>query len=333
MSTEENKKSRIFTPRVAFKPFEYPDAMGFVDAINHAYWLVSEFTFEADKQDFYVNLDDVSREAIKRALLAISQIEVSVKKFWGKHSDKFPKAEFDAVGATFAESEVRHARAYSHLLDVLNLNSDFDLVLQNPVIKGRVDYLTKYLKNASSSADENYTFTLTLFSMFIENVSLFSQFAIIRSFNRHYNGMMKSVDNVIQATMKEEELHALYGAYLINIIRSENPDWFNEEFEAKLHRACKKAYEAECNIIDWIFETGELEYMSKDTIKEYIKKRINYSMEMIGVPPVYEIDADVLRPIKWFDDEAKATVAFDFFNKKSVNYTKRDKAFTADDLF
>jgi len=45
--------------------------------------------------------------------------------------------------------------------------------IQNPVIQGRVDYLTKYLKGASDNSNENYTLTLTLFSIFIENVSLF----------------------------------------------------------------------------------------------------------------------------------------------------------------
>jgi len=79
-------------------------------------------------------------------------------------------------------------------------------LLQNPVIQGRVDYLTKYLKGASDNSDENYTLTLTLFSIFIENVSLFSQFVVIKSFNKYMN-CLKDIDNVVQATQKEETLH------------------------------------------------------------------------------------------------------------------------------
>ena len=55
-------------------------------------------------------------------MLAISQIEVAVKSFWGDIYQKMPKPEVGAVGATFAESEVRHADAYSHLLEILGLN-------------------------------------------------------------------------------------------------------------------------------------------------------------------------------------------------------------------
>jgi hypothetical protein len=38
----------IFDKRVAFKPFEYPEITEYKDAINHSYWLVSEFNFLSD---------------------------------------------------------------------------------------------------------------------------------------------------------------------------------------------------------------------------------------------------------------------------------------------
>src|ERR1700743_908408 len=108
----------VFDKRVAFKPFEYPELTQYKDAINHAYWLVSEWNFVSDINDFAIRLDEVEKSVIKNTLLAISQIEVSVKKFWTKLGDRFPKAEFEQVGVTFGESEVRHADAYSHLLQI-----------------------------------------------------------------------------------------------------------------------------------------------------------------------------------------------------------------------
>ncbi len=239
----------IFDKRASFKPFEYPDITEFEDAINHSFWIVSEWNFISDIQDFNTRLNDVERSVIKNALLAISQIEVSVKEFWGRLGDRFPKSEFKFAGATLAENEVRHAKAYSHLLQILNLNSDFVLLLENPAVKGRVDYLTKYLRGAADNSNENFTLSLTLFSLFIENISLFSQFAIIKSFNK-YNNTLKDIDNVVQATQKEEQIHALLGVAIIRHIQSEYPDWFNEAFYAKIHRASLKAFEAECAIIE-----------------------------------------------------------------------------------
>lgn len=322
----------VFDRRIAFKPFEYPEVVKYKQAINHSYWLVSEWNFISDIQDFKVKLTDTERDIITNALLAISQIEISVKKFWTKLGDRFPKAEFDQVGVSFGESEVRHSDSYSHLLEILGLNSEFDQLLQNPVIQGRVDYLTKYLKGASENSNENYTLTLTLFSIFIENVSLFSQFLIIKAFNKHRN-LLKDIDNVVQATQKEELLHAQFGIYLISLIREEFPDWFNDHFYEKLYRACKKAYDAEVKIIDWIFESGELDFLPKELVVEFTKDRFNQSMIAIGGMPVFVVDEEKLKELQWFDEEVYAEVAVDFFHKKSTAYSKRTKAINSGDLF
>jgi ribonucleoside-diphosphate reductase beta chain len=322
----------IFDKRVAFKPFEYPDILEYKNAINHSYWLVSEWNFISDIHDFNVKLDDIQRSAIKNAMLAISQIEVSVKKFWTKLGDRFPKAEFEQVGVTFGESEVRHSDAYSHLLQVLGLNDEFNDLLENEWIQGRVDYLQKYLKGASDNSDEAYTLTLTLFSIFIENVSLFSQFLVIKSFNKHMNAL-KDIDNVVQATQKEEVIHALFGMYVIKQIQKEFPEWFNDDFYAKLYRACKKAFDAECRIIDWMFEAGELDFLPKDVVVEFVKNRFNDSLTMIGGTKVFDVDVEKLKSVKWFEDEIYAEVNTDFFHKKPVTYSKKVQAIKAEDIF
>ncbi len=324
--------SSIFEKRVAFKPFEYPEVTKYKDAIDHSYWLVSEWNFVSDIQDFHTKMNDIERSSIKNAMLAISQIEISVKKFWTRLGDRFPKAEFEQVGVVCGSSEVRHADAYSHLLEVLGLNNEFERLLENPVMQGRVQYLSKYLKHAVSSTDENYTKTLTLFSIFVENVSLFSQFLIIKSFNK-YKNLLKDIDNVVQATMKEEVVHSLLGVYLIKQIQKEHPEWFNEEFYAKLYKACQAAYDAESDIIDWIFEKGELDFLPADVVKEFVKNRFNESLAMVGGKSLFEVDKAKLKQVKWLDDEIHAEVNTDFFNKRPVSYSKKTQSITAGDLF
>lgn len=226
----------------------------------------------------------------------------------------------------------RHANAYSRLLEILGLNDEFNTLLDNPIIQGRVDYLTKYLKGASDNSNEGFTLTLSLFSLFIENVSLFSQFLIIKSFNK-YTALLKDIDNVVQATQQEENIHALFGMEIIGIIKKEFPEWFNEEFYTKLYRACKKAYESEEKIVDWIFENGELSFLSKEAVKEFIKHRFNVSIQSIGGEKVFEIDYDLLDSINWFEEELVGDVSTDFFHKKPTTYTKFNKSIQAEDLF
>lgn len=322
----------IFDKRVIFKPFEYPEVIDYVDSITHSYWLHSEFNYISDINDFHVKTNNIEKNAIKNSLLAISQIEISVKSFWGDLYRNIPKPEFNAVGATFAESEVRHSRAYSHLLEILGFNDDFTQALQEPSIQGRIDYLSKYLKNAGSDNKEKYTLTLALFSLFIENVSLFSQFLIIKSFNK-YKNLFKGIDNVIQATQKEETIHALFGSYLVKLIKKEFPEWFNDDFYSKIERACKKAYDAECKIIDWIFQKGELDFLSKNIVIEFIKDRFNKSLKLIDCKEIFNVDKKMINDLQWFDIENLSDTHTDFFSKTPTSYNKKSISITSEDLF
>ncbi|MCA9353100.1 ribonucleotide-diphosphate reductase subunit beta [Patescibacteria group bacterium] len=326
------RQTNIFERRVALKPYEYPHLSEYVDAIRHSYWIHTEFSFTNDIQDFKVNLNDSERNAVKNAMLAISQIEVAVKTFWGDIYKKMPKPEIGAVGSTFAESEVRHHDAYSHLLEILGLNNEFKNLKKNPVIMRRVRYLDEAIKNAKSLDNKEYAEAVMLFSLFIEHVSLFSQFLIIMSFNK-YRNMLKGVSNVVEATSKEEQIHGNFGIDVINIIKRENPQWFTQSTNDHVRDMCLDAYESESEIIDWIFEAGELDFLPATVVKEFVKDRFNRSLKSIGVTPVFEVDMSLLQQTDWFDDEIIATKHVDFFDKKSINYNKRSKSITSADLF
>ena len=275
---------------------------------------------------------DIERSVIQRTMLAIAQIEVNVKTFWADMYKRMPITEIGDVGMTFAESEVRHKDAYARLLRILGLEDEFKNVVEIPAIKDRIAYLSKYLDGTRSRDDKMYTKSVLLFSLFIEHVSLFSQFLIMMSFNKEKN-LFKGISNVVEATSKEEDIHGNFGAEIINIIRKENPEWFDDEFNNLIYSACKKAYKAECKILDWIFENGELEFLSKKTIQHFIMNRFNNSLEKIGIKPLFAVDVTELEKTLWFDVEITSTKEGDFFYKKLPDYTKKNKAITEDDLF
>ena len=322
----------IFQSRTNILPYEYPQLLAYKDAIRHSYWIDTEFNFTEDIQDFKVTIAPSERDVIKKTMLAIAQIEVNVKTFWADMYKRMPITEVGDVGMTFAESEVRHKDAYARLLRILGLEKEFQSVIEVPAIAGRLKYLKKYLDGTRSRDNKMYTKSVLLFSLFIEHVSLFSQFLIMMSFNKEKN-VFKGISNVVEATSKEEEIHGNFGAEIINIIKKENPEWFDEEFEELIYSACKKAYTAECGILDWIFEKGELKFLSKETIQNFIKNRFNNSLEKIGMKSIFEVDSELLKSTEWFDIEILGTKEGDFFYKKSVDYNKKSKSITEDDLF
>ncbi len=327
-----SRKTNIFEKRINLKPYEYPQLNEYVDAIRHSYWIHTEFNFTSDIQDYKTALNGIERNALKNAMLAISQIEVAVKSFWGDIFQKLPKPEIGSVGATFSESEVRHQDAYSHLLEILGFNEEFKQLKKKPVIMRRVNYLETALKNSKSEDNREYAEAILLFSLFIEHVSLFSQFLIIMAFNKEKN-LFKGISNVVEATSKEEQIHGDFGIDVINIIKKENPDWFDDDYTKMIQEICNEAYISESKIIDWIFEQGELEFLPKIVINEFIKQRFNNSLESIGIGKIFEIDEDLVKETEWFDDEIIGTKHGDFFVKRSINYSKRTKSITSDDLF
>lgn len=328
----DKTKPNIFRKRTNLKPYEYSELGEYVDAIRHSYWVHTEFNYTSDIQDIKINLNEVERSAVTRAMLAISQIEIAVKSFWGKLYDKLPKPEIGNVGATFAESEVRHADAYSNLIKLVGLNQEFESLMDVPAIRRRVKYLERTISNGNAIENRDYFESIILFSMFIENVSLFSQFLVIMSFNK-YKNLLKGMSNAVEATSKEEDIHAKFGFDLVNVIKSENPNWWTPELVEDIIDATIDAYDSEKEVIEWIFEKGDLDFLTKEETIEFIKERFNSSLNSIGIDSIFEIDESLLKVTEWFDDEILTTKHTDFFHKRSINYSKKAKSITEDDLF
>ncbi|TAN09936.1 MAG: ribonucleotide reductase [Chitinophagaceae bacterium] len=322
----------LFDKRINYKPFEYPEILQFTEAINKSFWVHSEVDFTADTQDFHSHLTDEERHAVKRSLLAIAQIEVAVKSFWGNLYHHFPKPELNGLGSTFAECEFRHSEAYSRLLEVLGYNDEFEQLVQVPVIRERIDYLSRALSTTRSDDKKEYSMALILFTILIENVSLFSQFAIILSFPR-FKSYMKNVSNIIAWTSIDEQVHANAGIYLINKIKEEYPEAMDDETKENITSMVRESIEIEERIIDWIFEAGELETIHKKDLIHFIKFRVDESLSKIGLPLQYHISSEQYHPMKWFEEEVFANSLDDFFAKRPVDYTKHDKSITANDLF
>lgn len=321
----------IFQKRTNIKPYEYPQLLEFKDAIRHSYWLHTEFNLSSDIQDYKVNLTDEEREVVKRTMLAISQIEVSVKRFWADLYKFIPKPEIDDVGATFADSEVRHKDAYSFLIEQLGLNSEFENLIHVDVIKKRIEYLAE-IQEYKTQDINGLVLSVVMFSLFVEHISLFGQFLILMSFNKQSN-QLKGLSNIVEATSKEEEIHGKFGIELFNIIKEERPELFDDAFYRELRRLAIYAGSVEDEIVDWIYEHGDLEIIPKETVKNFIRNRFNKSMLILGGTEIYEINDEILTDTVWFDIEILSSKDNDFFNKKNIDYSKKNKEFDRSNLF
>jgi ribonucleoside-diphosphate reductase beta chain len=263
-------------------------------------------------------------EMARRAILAISQVEVKVKKFWGNIGNYFPKPEIEEVGAIFSANEAIHAMAYSNLLEIMNLNDEFSKLQEVPAIQKRIAYLERSI---ATPVDNRDVFkNIILFSMFIENVSLFSQFYLLLKMNKD-NKWLKGTSNAIFATSTEETLHAKFGFDLVNTIKAEHPEWWNDEVKDQVVELAMEAINAESNIIAWMVGKDVALY---DELMCFINDRLAKGLGEIGIAySLKKHDYD----FTWFDLLVSGTAATDFFASKSTAYSKGLQSFDAGDLF
>ena len=322
----------LFTEQIARKPDLYPWTKQFIDAIWKGFWTPDEFNFRSDYSQFKTDLTKEEQEVIVKTMSAIGQIEIAVKSFWADVGKHLPHPSIKDLGYAMANSEVIHNLAYEKILEVLHLTHVFEENLNEKVIRGRVDYLRKYLEKHYEDDKKQYVYSIILFTLFVENVSLFSQFYIIMHMNRN-KAVMKDCAQQVQYTRNEEMLHAQVGIKLIQTLREEYPELFDQELQDRIQHECIESLKAESKVIDWIMGDYEVDGLSAPILKSFIAKRMADSLDQIGFDNseiVY--DQAHVDETFWFDEELYGANMTDFFQKRPVEYAK-GQGISADDLF
>lgn len=324
--------STIFEEQITRKPNRYPWTDEFMEAMHSGFWTDKEFSFKSDVHQFRTELTEQEQEIIVRTLSAIGQIEVAVKTFWAKLGENLPHPSLSDMGYVMANIEVIHNNAYERLIEVLDMEDIFEENMKLEWIQGRVKYLKKYTHRFYKDSKKQYLYALILFTLFVENVSLFSQFYIINWFARFKN-VLKDTDQQVKYTRNEENIHGMIGIKIINTIREEMPELFDDELKERILDEANQAYKAEAKIVDWMVNGYKEEGLNANILKEFIRNRINESLDQIGFGTPLEVDKLLLQKTTWFDEELLGNNMTDFFHSRPTEYSKKNQSFDEDDLF
>lgn len=328
----------LFERQVARKPDLYPWTRDFRKAMWNGFWTAEKFTFDADVFDFNNNMTEAERQVVTRTLAGIAQVEVAVKKFWSRLGDNLPHPSISGLGTVMAGVEEIHNDAYEKLLGKLGLDDVFEQNLDVPAIGGRVGYLNKHNDKVYGSDRKQYVYSLILFTLFVENVSLFSQFFILLWLNR-FDNKLKDTAQQVKYTRNEELLHGQAGTKIINTLRQEYPELFDAELEAKILEETHVALRVEYDLIDWMLqgfekmghdERGNERPLNAQVLKSYIADRFNESLVGIGYPAQFVVDPDDLAKTFWMTEGLLAPAKVDFFHGEPTGYSHNS---TDDDDF
>ena len=314
----------LLEERVVYKPFEYPKAYDYWLKQQQAHWLHTEVPMAQDVTDWKSNMKDHEKNVVGQILKGFAQTETIVNDYWSTLVTKwFRKPEVIMMGTTLGSSETIHAEAYSLLNEQLGLD-DFSEFLEDEATMAKIESLMDVRDNHDGTANwHERAKSLAIFSAFTEGVNLFSSFAVLLSYKMR--NLLKGVGQIVEWSVRDESLHSEAGCWLFRTLMKEHPEFKTKKLIKEIEEAANLALQLEFNFIDKVFEMGDLENLTKDELKNFIRHRVNTKMADLGLSPIIpaeEIDKGALKTMKWFDAVIAGKQQTDFFANRVTNYSK-----------
>ena len=313
----------LLEERVVYKPFEYPKAYDYWLKQQQAHWLHTEVPMAQDVSDWKSNLKNHEKNVVGGILKGFAQTETIVNDYWSTLVTKwFRKPEVIMMGTTLGSSETIHAEAYSLLNEQLGLDN-FAEFLEDESTMAKIESLMEVRDSHDKPDWHKRAVSLAIFSAFTEGVNLFSSFAVLLSFKMR--NLLKGVGQIVEWSVRDESLHSEAGCWLFRTLMEEHPELKTDKLVKDIQDAATNALKLEFDFIDKVFEMGDLENLSKDELKNFIKHRVNTKMSDLGLKPIVpasEIDKGALKTMKWFDAVIAGKQHTDFFASRVTNYSK-----------
>jgi ribonucleoside-diphosphate reductase beta chain len=299
----------------------------YVNIMYRGFWTPAKYERligEVDVPHFYNLMDKLNQDVVTRCILAISMVEDKVKTYWSTLALDIPQTVIGDVGGLFGMSEITHRRSYSSLAEQLGV--DMDDVNKYEALRGRIEYLSKYLeKDPKIIGKKRVLKKLVLFTALVERCSLFTQFYILMSYAYRNKGL-KTISALQESTAIEEVVHYTFGVDVINIIKEEYPQLWDEYLIELIEDNIKVAYQSELNLIDWFFENGTPNHLTKEEVINFLNYNFNTVTKDLGLGVEYPVDEKLYEERNiWFAVKVFSVSTPDFFDGAVSGYASDDQ--------
>lgn len=301
----------------------------YVHIMYRGFWTPAKYEKlinEVDRPHFFNVLSQKDQECIKRCILAVNLVEDKVKTYWSSLALDLPQTIIGDVGGLFGQSEVTHRRSYHALANALDIDSNN--IDNYPALVGRVKYLTKYLeKDPKIIGKKRILKKLVLFTSLVERCSLFTQFYILMSYAKHNRGL-KTISALQESTAIEEVTHYNFGIDIVNIIKEQHPEMWDEYLTELITKNIVMAYQSELNLIDWFFENGVPEHITREEIINFLNYNFNIVCNDLGIDLQFDVDDELFsEKNQWFKIKVFMTSEPDFFDNAVSGYASEEEDF------
>lgn len=323
----------IFKKTLHIDP-EYQFLEKYVKIMYRGFWTPAKYEKlinEVDVPHFFNVMQSKDQETIKKCIMAVNLVEDKVKTYWSSLPLDLPQTIIGDVGGLFAMSEVTHRRSYHSLAQQLKVSDDE--IYKYEALQGRINYLSKYIeKDPKIIGKKRILKKLILFTSLVERCSLFTQFYIIMSYAYHNKGL-KTMSALQESTAIEEVTHYNFGIDIINIIKKENPQLWDDYLIEFITENIKMAYQSELNLINWFFEKGVPDHLTKKEVINFLNYNFNVVFNDLNLDVRYVVDEKLFQEKSgWFKTKVFMTTEPDFFDNAVSGYASEDQEVNYDEL-
>ncbi|ADG12316.1 ribonucleotide-diphosphate reductase subunit beta [Caulobacter segnis] len=304
----------LMTPSGGYKPFRYPWAYDFWKKQQQVHWMPEEVPLGEDLKDWAVKLNDKERNLLTQIFRFFTQSDVEVQdNYMERYGRVFKPTEVKMMLASFANMETIHIAAYALLLETIGMpETEFSAFMEYEAMKDKHDYMQTF--GVDSNAD--ICRTLAMFGGFTEGLQLFASFAMLMNFPRF--NKMKGMGQIVSWSIRDESLHCdgiikLYHAF------NKETGAVTKAVADDIVDCCKHVVGLEDKFIDLAFEAGEIQGMTPDDIKSYIRFIADWRLRQLQLPEVYGVKEN---PLPWLQSLLSGVEHANFFEARATEYSK-----------
>ncbi len=309
-----------------YKPFAYPWAYDAWLMQQRIHWLPEEVPLADDVKDWKFNMTADEKNLLTQIFRFFTQSDIEVNNCYMKHYSKvFQPTEVQMMLAAFSNIETVHIAAYSHLLDTLGMpETEYQAFMSYKEMMDKYDYMHTFDVNSN----EHIAQTLAAFGAFTEGLQLFASFAILLNFQRF--GKMKGMGQIVAWSARDETLHTQSIISLYHTFIQENPEVNTEAHKQDLYKICDTIITLEDAFIDLAFGVSDIEGLTAEDVKRYIRFIGDRRLTQLGLQPMYHIGNN---PLPWMDEILNGVEHTNFFENRVTEYSKASTTGTWDEAF
>src|SRR6056300_22324 len=296
-----------------YKPFHYPWAVEITTRHEKVHWIEDELDLSEDVSDWKSGkMTAVEKEYVTNILRLFTQSDVAVgQNYYDQFIPKFKNNEVRNILGSFASREGIHQRAYALLNETLGLpDSEYHAFLEYSEMADKIEFMM------DSNVNTQRGLGLALAkSVFNEGVALFASFVMLLNFQR--SGKMKGMGKVVEWSIRDESIHVEGIAKVFRQYCLEYPRIVGDKFKADIYNMSTLSVELEDKFVDLAYSMGDIEGLSADDVKTYIRYITDRRLLQLGLKPNFKVKENPLPWLEWVLNGADHT---NFFENRVTEY-------------